>query len=82
MEKHEINRNFTRKISYVGLAIIAVNYIIVIANYDVYRRVTGAYSPTLDTLTYIIMPQVFLLIDCTLMLIALIWICKSLRHDP
>jgi hypothetical protein len=35
----------------------------------------------LDTLTYIIMPQVFLLIDCTLMLIALIWICKSLRHD-
>ena len=82
MEKHEINRNFTRKISYVGLAIIAVNYIIVIANYDVYRRVTGEYSPTLDTLTYIIMPQVFLLIDCTLMFIALIWICKSLRNDP
>jgi hypothetical protein len=28
------------------------------------------------------MPGVFLLVDCILLFVALVWICHSLKHDP
>jgi hypothetical protein len=43
-EKHEENRGITRKISYVGVAIIFINYLIWFANIGVYGRITGDYN--------------------------------------
>jgi hypothetical protein len=31
--------------------------------------------------TFYTLPQLFIAIDCLLLLIALIWICRSLKHD-
>jgi hypothetical protein len=45
--KHEINRGVTRKISYVCVAIISLNYLINLANAGIYRRITSEYSPNL-----------------------------------
>jgi hypothetical protein len=45
--KHEINRGVTRKISYVCVAIISLNYLINLANVGIYRRITSEYSPNL-----------------------------------
>jgi hypothetical protein len=42
--KHEINRGITRKISYVCVAIIAINYLIYFANTGIYSRITGEYN--------------------------------------
>jgi hypothetical protein len=39
--KHDINRGVTRKISYVCVAIISLNYLIEFANHGIYRRITG-----------------------------------------
>ena len=45
--KHEKNRGITRKISYVGVAVISINYLIFFANKGIYRRITGEFSLTL-----------------------------------
>jgi hypothetical protein len=80
--KHEKNRSITRRISYVIVALICINWFIECANYGIYRRVTGEYNFTLDKWTYTIMPGVLLLSYCILQLVALVWICRSLKHDP
>jgi hypothetical protein len=80
-DKHEKNRGITRKISYVCVAIISINYLVEIANVGVYLRITGEYNPTLLILTYQIIPGVLLLSFCILLLVALLWVCHSLRHD-
>jgi hypothetical protein len=79
--KHEKNRAITRKISYVGVITIAINFVIYIINYSIYRRITGDYSKALSKWTTIIIPSMFLLICCLLLLISLVWICHSLRYD-
>ena len=81
LAKHEKNRAITRKISYVIVAVITLNYLIEMANYVIYRRITGEYNDSLDNWTYNIIPGVFLLGFCLLLLVALVWICHSLRHD-
>jgi hypothetical protein len=79
--KHEINRGVTRKISYVCVAIISLNSLIYFANKGIYRRITSEYSHTLYNWTDNIMPGVFLLGFCVLLLISIVWICHSLKHD-
>jgi hypothetical protein len=79
--KHEINRGVTRKISYVCVAIISINFLIELANYGIYRRITGEYSHTLEYWTYFIIPSVFMLSYCILLLVALLWVLYSLKHD-
>jgi hypothetical protein len=81
LAKHEKNRAITRKISYVIVAVITLNSLIEIANKCIYRRITGEYSHSLYNWTYHIIPGVFLLGFCLLLLVALLWICHSLRHD-
>jgi hypothetical protein len=82
LEKHEENRGTTQKISYAGVAIISINFIGWSINNGIYYRITGEYSPTIEFWTYTILPGVFLLVDCILLFVALVWICHSLRHDP
>ena len=79
--KHEINRGVTRKISYVCVTIMFLNYLIEFANKGIYRRITGEYNHTLYTWTRNIIPSVFLLAFCILLLASLVWICHSLRYD-
>ena len=47
LAKHEKNRGVTRKISYVGVALITLNYLIQLANKCIYRRITDEYNHTL-----------------------------------
>ena len=54
--KHEKNRAVTRKISYVGLTIITLNFLICFSNYGVNKRVTTTYDTYLNYWTYLIMP--------------------------
>jgi hypothetical protein len=82
LAKHERNRGITRKISYVGVAIITINYLVNIVNYGIYRRVTNEYNETLHKWISNIVPGVLLMIDCILLCVALVWICHSLRYDP
>jgi hypothetical protein len=79
--KHEKNRGITRKISYVCVAIISVNFLIEITNIGIYLRITGKYNPTLNSWTVNIIPGVFLMSFCILLLVAILWICHSLKHD-
>jgi hypothetical protein len=79
--KHEINRGVTRKISYVCVAIMFLNYLIEFANKGIYRRITGEYNHTLHNWTLGIIPSVFLLSFCILLFISLLWVLHSLRHD-
>jgi hypothetical protein len=79
--KHEKNREVTRKISYVGVAVISINYLIFFANKGIYRRITGEFSLTLLNWTFNIIPGFFLLGFCILLLVAILWVCYSLRHD-
>jgi hypothetical protein len=44
LAKHEKNRGITQKISYMGVSIITINYLIFIANIGIYYRITGEYS--------------------------------------
>ena len=82
MAKHERNRGITRKISYVGVAIISINWIANFVNYGVYRWATGEYNHPLDNWNYNILPGVFLSVEIILLFVALVWICHSLKHDP
>jgi hypothetical protein len=50
--KHDKNRGVTRKISYVGVALISINYFIELANYGIYRRITGEYSHNIEYWTF------------------------------
>jgi hypothetical protein len=52
LAKHEKNRKITQKISYVGVAIITINYLIEITNYVIYRRITGNYSANIEFWTW------------------------------
>jgi hypothetical protein len=52
LAKHETNRRITQKISYVGVAIITINYLIEITNYVIYRRITGNYSANIEFWTW------------------------------
>lgn len=39
------------------------------------------YVSRIDFVTFYILPNLYILIDCLLLFIALIWICRSLKHD-
>jgi hypothetical protein len=80
--KHKVNRGITKKISYLGVSIICFNYLVQIINSGIYARVTGGFNTTLFRWTELYMAGLFYLIDCVLLLVALIWICRSLKNDP
>jgi hypothetical protein len=81
MEKHIRVRKVTGKISYAVIGLIATNYLVFIANL-IYLRVTDQLSQKLNNWTYEIIPTFFLTADCVLLLIALVWLWRSLNHDP
>ena len=81
MHNHIKIRKVTGKISYVVIGLIAINYLIDIANW-IYWRINGQFSQKIKHWTYVNIPSLFLTADCVLLLISLVWICKSLKHDP
>ena len=83
LAKHEQNRGITRKISYVFVAIIALNYLAYFINLGIYQRVSGAgnYNQTLNEWTSNIILGIFIMFCCLLLFVALVWICHSLRRD-
>jgi hypothetical protein len=81
MQNHIKVRKVTGKISYVVIGLIAINYLLSIANVINYR-INGQFSDKIDNWTYVFIPTMFLIADCVLLLIGLVWICKSLKHDP
>ena len=44
IEKHESRRRITSKISYFGVSIIVLDYLIYLANYGIYRHATGSFN--------------------------------------
>jgi hypothetical protein len=74
-------RKVTRKISYLGIAIIIINYIVNLSVFIAYR-INGYKNDLLNHVTFLYIPAVFLCIDCVLLVIGLAWICRSLRHEP
>jgi CDP-diglyceride synthetase len=66
----------------VGVAIITINFLAWFANHGIYFRITGEYNTTLNDWTYTVMPGIFLFVDCIFLLVALVWICYSLKNDP
>jgi hypothetical protein len=80
MEKHIQIRKITQKISYVCIAIIVLNFLIDIIMW-INWRISGELSMDIDHWTLLWIPCFFLLIDCILLLIGIIWICNSLRYD-
>ena len=63
------------------MAVITLDYFIDIINSCIYDRITGEYNAILELWTWRIIPTVFLLVFCVLLLVALVWICHSLKHD-
>jgi hypothetical protein len=45
-------------------------------------NVNGQYSYKINSWTFTYIPTLFLTADCVLLLIGLVWICHSLKHDP
>jgi hypothetical protein len=83
LKKHEEVRKVTKKISYIGVGVIVLNYLLFIANHAIYYRINNGHDNVMlfeFTTKYI--PNTFLIVYCTLLLIALVWICHSLRYDP
>jgi hypothetical protein len=64
------------------VAFITTNFFLLIANFGIYKRVTGEYNETLYNWNWNIIPCFNLVVFCILLLTALAWICHSLRHDP
>jgi hypothetical protein len=81
LAKIKNKRAISQKISYFGVAFIAINYMIDIGNEGFYQRITGEYNETLTKWTWLFIPGVFLLGICVIILVALIWICRTFRHD-
>lgn len=81
IEKQEGRRNITRKLSYVGVALISIMNIAYISNYINYR-VNGTLNKPLTLWTGIIIPGCMALLCIILMMIALAWICRSLKNEP
>ena len=81
MHNHIKVRKVTSKISYVVIGLIAINYLLHIAMW-IYWRINGQFSYKIYTWTYLYIPSLFLTADCVLLLIGLVWICRSLKHDP
>jgi hypothetical protein len=75
-------KRVTQKISFVVIAFIVINYLAVISNDVIYKQIVGTYNHTLNNWTNRIIPAMFLFGCCILLLVALVWICHSLRHDP
>jgi hypothetical protein len=64
----------------VVICFIAINYLLNIAMRIDYR-INGQFSyKIIWTVFYI--PTFFFTADCVLLLIGLVWICKSLKHEP
>jgi len=87
-EKHDAIRKITSKISYVGCAIICINWITFVVGLAIevlgldYYNISAAFNSPILHWTFYYIPCGFLFIDFVLLLIGLSWICYSLRHDP
>jgi hypothetical protein len=74
----QVKRNkITTRISYGVLLVIAINYLTRIAN-DMIKKEN---NPSIDAMTDRYMPAFLLAIDCIVLLVGLVWICKKLRVD-
>jgi C4-dicarboxylate transporter len=81
-EMHIKARKVTVKVSVTMCVVIVASYSAWAVNgYFYYFNDGNYYNETLDNWSHQILPNVYLLIDCTLLLVALIWICRSLKHD-
>jgi hypothetical protein len=81
LAKHEKRRAISKKISYVGVALITINYLTCIACRGIYYRITGESNLALVNWTLIINPSLFISSFCVILLVALIWIFHTFRHD-
>jgi hypothetical protein len=79
-EKHITVRKVTQKISFVGVAIIVINYLFV-GYVWVDWRIKGRINKKLNFVVADEIPLAFLTIDCVLLFISLVWIFHSLRYD-
>jgi hypothetical protein len=82
MKKHIKIRKVTSKISYAVVGLIAINYLIYIADFANNRINHKLDTSKIYDWTYMNIPSFFLTADCALLVIGLVWICHSLKHDP
>jgi magnesium-transporting ATPase (P-type) len=78
--KYKKKTAISQKISYTVAALIAINFLTIIAHYLSYRF-TGNLNETLQKWTYTIIPLIFMVGICVILLVALTWICKMFWHD-
>ena len=80
-EAHLMARRITGKVSIVAVIVIILQSVTLLVNkfFAIYHP--DMYSKTLNHVCFFVLPNAFIFIDCTLLLIALVWIFKSLKHD-
>jgi hypothetical protein len=81
LAEHKRNQAISQKITYIGVGLITTNYLIFIANNGINFGITGNFNLNLDLWTRKIIPTVFILGFCVILLVALVWICSIFRHD-
>jgi hypothetical protein len=74
-------RKITSRISIVVIACYGVNYFITVLEMYFFFYDHKSYSSFITRLAFQYLPLTFLFADVVLLIIALVWICKSLRHD-
>jgi hypothetical protein len=79
--KYKKRQAISQKISYFGVALITTNCLISIAGVAFYQRITGEYNKALNNWKFWIIPGVFLVGVCVILLVALTWICFMYGHD-
>ena len=80
-EMHIKARKITTKVSVaMTLIIIATSIAWVVNGYDQSFN-PDKESEIIDELTHYYLPNILMFIFCTLLLVSLIWICRSLKHD-
>jgi hypothetical protein len=73
-EAHVKARLITSKISYAGIAAIIINYLVYFIYWCCYRTDGQILNGKIEKWTMGYLPCTFLLIDCLLLFIGLVWI--------
>ena len=86
IEKHYQVRKCSRKINYLGISLILINYLVYFGNTGILLRATGGpddghYSQAIQTWTYFYMPSIFTGIFALILFVALLLIYSVLRRD-
>jgi hypothetical protein len=81
-EMHIKARKVTTTVSVIMCVFIVLSYCgWALDGYFYYWLQWMNYNDSLYLWSHSILPNVYLCIDCALLLAALIWICRSLKHD-